>query len=721
MLFYIKNKAKPKLIFLLFVFIWGLQSQCFSQLFKDPDRLNPRFGIFGNAAFNWHYVDLNSIPEFSYCCKTNRADSSLGYSFGLTFDLPLNNWLLFGIRASYNDKSAVFTNNYNKLIENGQVFANANVSQRLQATLTTFSLSPIISLRLIDRLFLHAGAEGGVFIDEKYLQEEKILTPVGYVFPQTGKNTQNVGSGTFSKINSFDASAVAGISYEFLLNRQGSLLLSPEIFFNYGLTSVLNELPQNNKWLVNSLHFGISLKYSPERLLELKNINYKIDTLVVHSDRYTSNYLSAGEPIITHKEIKSKDTLFHVEDIYRVDTLYTPGGSGNLSANINVFETDSIGRKLAPVKEFKAKVQLRRDVYPLLPYVFFGSNSSEIPDRYIKVPKKKAFSLSEIEQNSLIFNHNVLNIIASRLLSHPNSTITLAGFTDPATEKINCSLAHNRALAVKDYIVNTFDIRESRILVAVPANNCYPEDRTLTNSEMGYSENRRVEITSNDPEILAPVQGQFYLEPLQIEPALVLFDPQGSSKETKRWSLAANIYDKLSVHDAGKGSPSNVYYDALPRDFRSLSATAPISISYKVFDNAGNSAISLKNVDVVRDTVPVQVERLVLPLFDVSKFIVERLYFKQIQDFLKNADKSSTISITGYCDILGNEKTNQYLSEMRAREISNTVRTIMPLANIVKIEGMGATKFPLGIYSYSTPEERFLCRTVEIEIMKPAK
>jgi outer membrane protein OmpA-like peptidoglycan-associated protein len=308
------------------------------------------------------------------------------------------------------------------------------------------------------------------------------------------------------------------------------------------------------------------------------------------------------------------------------------------------------------------------------------------------------------------------------MLNNPSAKITLSGTTDPTTEKINCTLANRRSQSIKDYLINIFNIEENRILIKPPMNNCHPEYRTLSQSEFGYSENRRVEIESTSPEILAPVQGTYYLEPLKIEPAMVMYDPQGSSKEgVNRWMLTSSIFNKIITNESGKGKPKVVYYDVQPKDFRSMSATAPLSISYKVFDNRDQAALSMRNVKINRDTVDTLIERLILPLFDVSQFILESLYRNQIKEFLKILDGASTMAITGYCDFLGNDRTNEYLSEMRAREISNTVRSMMPFTKINRIEGMGATKYPLGIYSYSTPEERFLSRTVEIEIMKLRK
>ncbi|MBI5325815.1 MAG: hypothetical protein HZB41_11190 [Ignavibacteriae bacterium] len=692
-----------------------------SQVIDDRDKLNPRYGLFGNYGINMHNSKINSLPNIKNCCAGLENGQGYGYGAGLLFEIPLNKMLLLGIRANYYNVSGNFNLRFDTLVINGQSQFNAKIDRDFKAELSTFSFSPMLIIMPVSRLFIHVGANAGIYTSSDYNQYDKIVQPSNMVFVENNQKELKV-KGKFYNLNSIDISAVAGLSYEFPLNKSGSLILAPEVFFNYGLTNVIgaDNWSSNNKWKINSLYAGVSFKYSPQGSVEVKRKNYIIDTVTIESNKYSVKYLSPGEPVITQKEFEIKDTTVFLEEILRVDTLYIPQArTGNLIANIGLFETDSAGKRLSPVTSFNVQVQLRRDIYPVLPYVFFENNSSKIPERYDLLSKNNTFTETELEPNSVIYHRNVLNIIGTRMITHPASKIVLSGTIDPSTEKVNCTLANQRAKTVKDYLISTFNIEESRIQIKPPMNNCFPEFRTLSQSEFGYSENRRVEIESTSPEILAPVQGNYYLEPLKVEPSLVMYDPSGSSKEgVNRWMLISSIFDKVITNEGKKGKPQVVYYDVQPKDFRSMSATAPLSISYKVFDEKELAALSMRNVKINRDTVDTLIERLILPLFDVSQFILESLYRNQIKEFLKILDGNSVMAITGYCDFLGNDRTNEYLSEMRAREISNTVRSIMPFAKINRIEGMGATKYPLGIYSYSTPEERFLSRTVEIEIMK---
>ena len=690
----------------------------------NSERLRNRFGLFAHYGYNWHNSDINSLPQIRNCCAGLTNGKGEGYSFGFLFETPVNEWLLLGFRANYTNKYGKFNLRFDSLVFNGVSLVNTTFDREFEPYLSTISLSPMLNFKTIGDLYFHIGADAGYYVIKKYYQYDKIVPPSNIVFVENNQKELRV-KGNFEGVNPINLSAVAGLSYEFYLNKKRTLILSPEVFFSYGLTNVISDgnWSANNKWKINSLYAGVSFKYSPETQIEVKRKKYLIDTILIESNKYLAKYLSAGEPVITKKEIESGDTLIYLDEIARVDTLYLPKtGATSLTANIGLYETDSAGKRLSPVTSFKETVQLRRDIYPVLPYIFFDKNSEKVPERYFLLSQNNTFSETELEPNSVIYHRNVLNIIGTRMLDNPASKITLTGTTDPTTEKVNCSLATMRCQTVKDYLVKVFNIEENRIILKPPMNNCHPEFRTISQSEFGYSENRRVEIESNNPEILAPVQGNYYLEPLKVEPAMVMYDPSGSSVDgVNRWTLTASIFNKIVTNETGKKKIQPVYYDVIPSDFRSMSATAPLSIFFKVFDEKEQAALAMRNVKINRDTVDTIVERLILPLFDVSQFILESLYRNQIKEFLKLLDGYSTMAITGYCDFLGNDRTNEYLSEMRAREISNTVRSIIPLAKIGKIEGMGATKYPLGVYSYSTPEERFLSRTVEIEIMKSRK
>ena len=112
-----------------------------------------------------------------------------------------------------------------------------------------------------------------------------------------------------------------------------------------------------------------------------------------------------------------------------------------------------------------------KETFPLRNYVFFNSDSEEIPSRYIllnksevknfredQLPNNKATSNEGRSARQLSVYYNLINIIGARMIENPSANITLVGSApkDPATGK---KMAEN----VKEYLVDVFEITSGRI------------------------------------------------------------------------------------------------------------------------------------------------------------------------------------------------------------------------------------------------------------------
>ncbi len=94
---------------------------------------------------------------------------------------------------------------------------------------------------------------------------------------------------------------------------------------------------------------------------------------------------------------------------------------------------------------------------------------------------------------------------------------------------------------------------------------------------------------------------------------------------------------------------------------------------------------------------------------------------KEIKNFLSVNSELTQARIIGYSDILGDRDFNYSLSQKRAEKTLELVKSIDQNIEIIEIKGVGSSKLPPGINSYSTPAERFLSRTVYIELIKKWK
>ncbi len=177
-----------------------------------------------------------------------------------------------------------------------------------------------------------------------------------------------------------------------------------------------------------------------------------------------------------------------------------------LDGNITAVGVDENGNEIPnPVFTIEEFVSNRLD--PLLNYVFFEDNSSEIPNRYMKLNNSDArdFEINDLfRESTLDIYYNMLNIIGKRMYVHKETTITLVGCNSNLNEEEgNLELSENRAKEVKEYLVDVWNIDENRI--KTESRNLPEQASTPIEEADKIQENRRVEIYSDSYEILEPV------------------------------------------------------------------------------------------------------------------------------------------------------------------------------------------------------------------------
>ena len=137
------------------------------------------------------------------------------------------------------------------------------------------------------------------------------------------------------------------------------------------------------------------------------------------------------------------------------------------------------------------------------------------------------------------------------------------------------------------------------------------------------------------------------------------------------------------------------------------------------YDNQSETFIT--NIPVRIDTSDIEIQRLSLILFGIASDRVPEHSRKNLTDFIKENYKSGEVKIFGYTDILGNPSSNKILAESRAENVAKVIKEVSPELKISEKLGIASERFPPGIFSYSTPSERFLSRTVYIEFFKKWK
>lgn len=130
---------------------------------------------------------------------------------------------------------------------------------------------------------------------------------------------------------------------------------------------------------------------------------------------------------------------------------------------------DSVVKVIKPTPVIVPTTREVQETVPLLNYVYFDLESTDISDRYVLLKKDQvsAFSstpLTNPTDRVMPVYYNVLNILGDRMVKNPISTIRLVGSSEKGPND-----GQAMAESVKSYLVDVFEI--SRVRIAVEGRN----------------------------------------------------------------------------------------------------------------------------------------------------------------------------------------------------------------------------------------------------------
>ena len=367
-----------------------------------------------------------------------------------------------------------------------------------------------------------------------------------------------------------------------------------------------------------------------------------------------------------------------------------------------------------------------KEIFPLRDYVFFDEGSSEIPNRYIKLQKDEPvnFKVSKFQESEaknktgissqqLKVYHNILNILGDRMRNYPTSKITLIG----ASAGTGAEAGKAYAESIKKYLVTVFGINEARITTEGRNQPIVPSEQPGGKIDIALLKegDRRVDIVSNTPELLAPVKVVIVQE--DPNDSRIIFKSKSSPKETlKSWTI--DVTDE-------KGNAQ--HFGPYKREQESISANALLGEkpngTYKIVmlgettdgkQIRKESSIYLAHNEELKGQ-PVRFS----VLFDFNKSKTVASYEKYLtQEIAPLIADNGVVIIHGHTDIIGDEKHNEELSLQRATETERILKKALTKAgkNNIKYDviGLGAdTDF--APFENKLPEERFYNRTVVID------
>jgi outer membrane protein OmpA-like peptidoglycan-associated protein len=367
------------------------------------------------------------------------------------------------------------------------------------------------------------------------------------------------------------------------------------------------------------------------------------------------------------------------------------------------------------------------DVSPMLGQIYFAKGVGDISSQYVRFsgPGETAGFDEQKFSGTLEKYYQDLNIIGKRLADITGSKITLIGCNDNAgQEKGNRKLSTRRAESVRDYLKTIWNIAPERMTIEVRNLPAKPSSIKL---KEGQAENRRVEIVSMDPAILAPIRSTYLTTQIDASYLTLQSDivaPYGIAS----WKITAANTSGTLADLSGTGSPSKETRIPLSfKDIKALASGGDIVVKMELKDNKGQSTVLSPDpvkLDFIQTSqrlaqkldLRVQ-EKYALILFDFDKETIDtpnQSIVNTIVARIKTLPKA-TVAIVGHTDTIGTEKYNLKLSERRALAVYKLLSAGFGEApgDRIRYSGVGPNS-PL--FDNLSPEARAFNRTVTITL-----
>lgn len=665
-----------------------------------------KLSVFSGMQWNIHEARFNRLPGIASCCPMYKEGFGSGFQAGGQLDVKLFDFLYLSLRFGYYvlDGKLTYLESRNSLVRVGDEIQPGSFKHHLIASLSDIAVAPMLGFTPYEGLTIYGGIQLGKLAKKSFHQYETLEEPRDYgVFVDTETRRRNDTAGTIPQAISSTYGLNFGISWELPLNKERTLALVPELFYYDGRTDYVKGLT----WKSDAIRASLGIKYIPKEKAYYQEIreNHYIDTIVVSSDSIFSEGIKTGIPIQAKLDYSiEQNRIIDIKSL-RIDTLFRR----NLPKAAMELNTPAIN----------IKTQFSTEVFPILPYIFFEKSSDSIINFFEIVVDTSKFDINNIKTDPIEFHKHILCIIGKRLRKFPEARISLIGTADTTTEKNVCHTAHKRALRVKTYFTSVWGIDSNRIIIDRGRKDCYPDNPTISKNDSAYLENQRVLISSEHDSILKPILRTRFIEPLDITPGEIIANTDGCTEiGVVHTQLQGFQNGRLLFHKEVQGIYDEIKHLIDTETALEIVGGEPLTVILTITDTLGRRATAEKKINIAKDTSTIEIERLSLILFKVSEDEIPKKAENDIVEFLKNLAPESTIKIKGFSDILGSRSVNERLSNNRAENTSKIIMNLYPMANIIEVKGYAGDEFPAGIKSYATPTERFLSRSVQIEIYK---
>lgn len=272
----------------------------------------------------------------------------------------------------------------------------------------------------------------------------------------------------------------------------------------------------------------------------------------------------------------------------------------------------------------------------LIPYIFFNKDQKLVSSRYNYLKNPSEFDINQLNNPKELY-YNLLNIIGFRLTKQLNTKIKLLSSNDGTYEEAKQSeWAFQRAEDIKQYLLTKWNISSNRIII-LPFTDI-PEISADTNTIIGKNFNRRVEIISDSPEILAPFKIKYDKE--TITPPYTIIN-----SDKKRYkSLSVNVLqNNEKIKEFQDNDVSLPYYINNDEDIPFVMNFGEYEINVNTVSNNNDTISSTKKGKIKIQNHRIHREYLSFP--DINDFNIRSNQLSQLSSLDSYLSKASEIVI----------------------------------------------------------------------------
>jgi outer membrane protein OmpA-like peptidoglycan-associated protein len=687
-----------------------------------------RYGGYIQAGIDHHRANFGKFNDVAFCCPDNFSNKQLQVGVGaalgglLEFPLSFDSKWFVDIRLGAQFNSGTLSQDHKtKFNDTNNIAQDGTFNYSISTKMGGISLLVMPSYHISNRLSLHVGVEAKYLFLGTFNQIESVVTQDAFFYNTSDSSLskeRNKTSGNIPGLQSLQLSGIAGLSYEIPTNVNGSTLLSPELFYRFGITQITSALSGSNSWQMNGLYAGISFRYSPSPTI--------LPVLPeVHLCRECEVYDTLKKDCIPTIEC-AKNERREMDSITKECKCIPTIQIAQIDSIVGTFADGSTQKY--PQLEVKVQQFRKITLKPLLPYLFYSPSANSLSDSYLQIDRsqtgdyslEKAVKKYKNSKEPLAHYYDILNIIGKRLESIPDAILTITGCND-GVENNGKAVANDRALIVKRYFQETWMIPDERIVVVprdMPANPATVN--TSTTDERARQENRRVELSSNNSAVLAPIQVEDIdreVEPTKLSYFATIKSPSpisGGYFELKQEKEGNFNINTIETYRFAKDVPQHFdiqWEKIIPLSQGKLLYDLKVNTKEGRFEASKNSLnLRVKQItpeDKKNAGVPDKYSKIFdIIVYDINSTGMTPTNTAMIDEAIKIITPKSVVRVIGFTDNIGTNEYNKQLALKRAEQVA----ALLPKQAKVEVSGDGISKQ----YDNTTPEGRNYNRTVRI-------